>query len=209
MPVPSVPPVPPAPSVPSVPSVPSGPRRARRSLVALLVAPLLLLADPAHADPAHAAPAHAAAPAAAAPSAPSGTVAVTTAETSAKTTRVERIKRALRIAKRQQGDPYKYGAAGPDRFDCSGLVYFATHRAGFTGVPRTSSAQSKHMSRIKRTAMRRGDFVFFTGSSGVYHVGVFVGRKDGKVRIVHAPGSGKRVRTDPVWTNSWFPASLR
>ena len=97
-----------------------------------------------------------------------------------------KILAAKRIALRQLGDPYRYGAAGPNRFDCSGLVYFSTHHAGFTHVPRTSSQQAHFMRRIPRTAMRPGDFVFFTGSSGVYHVGIFLGRSHGHRIIVHA-----------------------
>lgn len=120
-----------------------------------------------------------------------------------------RVRRALRIAKNQKGDPYSYGAAGPHRFDCSGLVYFATHKAGFLRVPRTSSAQARFMDRIKRSRMRPGDFVFFTGSSGVYHVGIYVGWRDGRRAIVHSPYSGTRVRTDRIWTSSWFAGTLR
>src|SRR5689334_4456213 len=41
-----------------------------------------------------------------------------------------RIRSALTIARNQKGDPYRYGASGPNAFDCSGLVYYATHRAG-------------------------------------------------------------------------------
>ena len=123
--------------------------------------------------------------------------------------RVDKIQEALAIAKRQQGDPYRWGAAGPDAFDCSGLVYFSTHKAGFRNVPRTSSAQSRYMRRIARDNMRPGDFVFFTGSSGVYHVGIYTGRTNGRRMIVSAPSTGSRVRIDPIWTNSWFPGTLR
>ncbi len=122
---------------------------------------------------------------------------------------LERVDRALRIARNQIGDRYRYGAEGPRRFDCSGLVYYATHRAGFARVPRTSADQGRFMDRIKRSRMRRGDFVFFTGSSGVYHVGVYVGRRDGERAIVHAPRPGTRVRVEKVWTDSWFAATLR
>lgn len=121
----------------------------------------------------------------------------------------ERAKKALRIARRQLGDPYKYGAEGPDRFDCSGLVYFATHRAGFSTVPRTSSEQADHLRRIKRSKMRRGDFVFFRKKGRVYHVGVYVGRRDGRRTIVHAPSTGKDVTRDPIWTDRWFAGTLR
>ena len=36
----------------------------------------------------------------------------------------------IRIAKAQLGDPWRYGAAGPSAFDCSGLVRYAFRRAG-------------------------------------------------------------------------------
>ena len=121
-----------------------------------------------------------------------------------------RVKKALRVAKNQKGDRYKYGAEGPRRFDCSGLVYFSTRRAGFEDVPRTSAEQGRYMRHIKRKNMRRGDFVFFTGSSGgVYHVGMYVGRRDGDRAIVHAPKPGTRVRVEKVWTDSWFAGTLR
>ena len=121
----------------------------------------------------------------------------------------ERSKKALRVARRQVGDPYKYGAEGPDKFDCSGLVYFATHQAGFSDVPRTSSEQADHMRRIKRSRLRRGDFVFFHDKGDVYHVGFYVGRHDGDRMILHAPSTGRDVQRDPVWTDSWFAATLR
>ncbi len=121
----------------------------------------------------------------------------------------KRVKRALRVARAQIGDRYRYGAEGPDRFDCSGLVYYATHRAGFTGVPRTSADQGRYMRHIKRARLRRGDFVFFTGSAGVYHVGLYVGRRDGARAVLHAPKPGTRVRVEEVWTDSWFAATLR
>ena len=124
-------------------------------------------------------------------------------------TTARRIQTVLSIARAQKGDPYRYGAAGPGAFDCSGLVYYSTHRAGFGNVPRTSSAQARFMRHIKRSAMRPGDFVFFTDGGGVYHVGIFTGWDHGRRQIVHAPYSGTRVRRDPIWTNRWFPGTLR
>jgi cell wall-associated NlpC family hydrolase len=164
------------------------------ALLALLLGPLSLLAPAADAATADAEPTSTAKAAAA---------------TKKRSARVARIDRALNVAMRQRGDRYRYGAAGPDAFDCSGLVYFSTHRAGLRGVPRTSSQQARHMDRIKRKRMRPGDFVFFTGRSGVYHVGIYVGRRDGRRTIVHAPSTGSRVRTEAIWTDRWFPGSLR
>ncbi len=116
-----------------------------------------------------------------------------------------RVQRALSIMRAQQGDPYRYGAAGPSAFDCSGLVYYATHRAGLKGVPRTSSAQASYMRRLPKSAMRAGDFVFFSNGGRVYHVGVYVGGN----RILHSPYSGTRVRIERIWTSNWFGGTLR
>ena len=52
--------------------------------------------------------------------------------------KVTPVERALRTAVAQKGDPYAYGAAGPNRFDCSGLTYYSFRRAGFHHIPRTS-----------------------------------------------------------------------
>src|SRR5215212_11383322 len=82
----------------------------------------------------------------------------------AATRRQERIWHGFRIARAQIGDRYAYGAEGPNAFDCSGLVYYSYRRAGFRGVPRTSSQQARHMNRIKRRHLRRGDFIFFHNS---------------------------------------------
>jgi len=124
-----------------------------------------------------------------------------------------RIADAMGVAAHQKGDPYAYGADGPSRFDCSGLIFFATHRAGFKHVPRSSSAQAAHMNRIARKNMRRGDFIFFydgaATAGNVYHVGVFAGWNNGHRTMVDAPNSGERVKREPLWSHQWFPGTLR
>jgi cell wall-associated NlpC family hydrolase len=120
-----------------------------------------------------------------------------------------RVELAMRTAVAQKGDPYAYGASGPGRFDCSGLTFYSFRRAGFSRIPRTSSAQAHFARHISRGAMQRGDLMFFTGGGGVYHVGVFAGWDHGRRLVLHAPYSGTRVRTDRVWTDSWFPGTLR
>jgi cell wall-associated NlpC family hydrolase len=131
------------------------------------------------------------------------------APASADLSRQERVTKAKDIALRQIGDRYRYGAEGPDRFDCSGLVWFSTHRAGFGKVPRTSAQQARSMRHVRRSAMRPGDFVFFRNGGGVYHVGIYLGRRNGRRTIVHAPSTGQRVQRDPIWTDHWFAGTLR
>lgn len=120
-----------------------------------------------------------------------------------------RVGTALGIAIHQKGDPYRYGAAGPGAFDCSGLTYFSFHHAGFKHLPRTSAAQAHFAKHIKRSAMRRGDLIFFYDGGGVYHVGIYAGFNHGHRWVLHAPYPGARVRTDKLWTDQWFPGTLR
>lgn len=124
-------------------------------------------------------------------------------------TSTERVHRAFTIARHQIGDPYVYGATGPNAFDCSGLVYYSYHRAGFHGLPRTSSAQAGYARHIPRSQMRVGDLVFFTGGGGVYHVGIYDGMHHGRRYIIHAPYPGRSVEREAIWTDSWFAGTLR
>jgi peptidoglycan DL-endopeptidase CwlO len=77
------------------------------------------------------------------------------------------------------GSPYRYGATGPNAFDCSGLVSWAFKKAGVS-LPRTSRAMSRVGTPVSRDQLRPGDLVFFY--KPVSHVGIYLG--DGK--IVHA-----------------------
>lgn len=121
-----------------------------------------------------------------------------------------KIAHALEVARNQKGDPYVYGADGPNSFDCSGLVQFAYGKAGIR-VPRASGDQARYFHRLKaKKNMRPGDLMAFYGSGGIYHVGLWTGRwQDGRRLILHASRSGTPVKVDPVWTDQWYAATLR
>jgi len=96
----------------------------------------------------------------------------------------------LQAAESQIGAPYRYGGAGPDAFDCSGLVTYAHRRIG-VAVPRTAAQQFAAATPVKRNELRPGDLVFFRlESRSVSHVGIYAGEN----RFVHAPQSGGNVR---------------
>jgi peptidoglycan DL-endopeptidase CwlO len=86
---------------------------------------------------------------------------------------------ALDHAMSKIGSPYRYGASGPNAFDCSGLVSWAFKKAG-KSLPRTSRAMSTVGTPVSRAELQPGDLVFFY--KPVSHVGIYIG--DGK--IVHA-----------------------
>ncbi|GAA1887204.1 C40 family peptidase [Streptomyces durmitorensis] len=105
--------------------------------------------------------------------------------------------KALKIAASKKGSPYGYGAAGPNRFDCSGLTLYSFKRTG-KKLPRTAAQQynkTRHVSASKRS---RGDLVFFHSGRSVYHVGIYAG----KGKIWHAPKRGTVVRLEKIWTKS-------
>ena len=79
---------------------------------------------------------------------------------------------ALAYAAAQVGKPYRWGAAGPDDFDCSGLVQQAWAAAGVS-LPRVAKDQFAATSRISFSDLQPGDLVFFEKSIG--HVGIYVG----------------------------------
>jgi len=93
---------------------------------------------------------------------------------------------ALAFAKDQLGEKYKYGAAGPSRWDCSGLTMKAWAEAGVS-LPHNAKAQYKTGTKVEQADLQPGDLVFFY--SGPSHVGIYAG--DGQV--IHAPKPGKKV----------------
>lgn len=108
--------------------------------------------------------------------------------------------KALSVAASKKGSPYQYGAAGPNRFDCSGLTLYSFNKAG-KKLPRTTGAQYNSTKHITASSRQAGDLVFFHTGSSVYHVGIYAG--SGK--IWHAPKTGTRVRLEKIWTGSvWY-----
>ena len=136
------------------------------------------------------------------------TVAAATPLQRKKQRRVNKIRRAVRVGINQIGDPYVYGAEGPNAFDCSGFTSFAYGKAGLK-LTRTSHGQANDVRRISKRNVKRGDLIFFYGSGGVYHVAMFLRWKDGERIILHSPSSGKSVNRDPIWTSSWFAGTKR
>jgi len=86
---------------------------------------------------------------------------------------------AVQSALSKIGKPYRWGATGPNAFDCSGLVVWSFKQAGVS-LPRSSRAISQVGIPVSRVNLQPGDLVFFY--KPVSHVGIYIG--NGK--IVHA-----------------------
>lgn len=105
----------------------------------------------------------------------------------------ERRQQAVDYAEAQLDKPYKWGAAGPNSFDCSGLTTRAMEAAGVTDLPRISDDQAKKY-KVSASDRQPGDIIHIPG-----HVGIYAG--DGEV--IHASGSRDKVIKEPMnWGSS-------
>ena len=108
--------------------------------------------------------------------------------------------RAASHAAKMLGRPYHFGGASPSAgFDCSGLVQFSFRQAGVS-VPHNTEQQRRTSRPVRLSDLRRGDLIFFDQEGKKNsHVGIYVGGG----RFVHAPSSGKEVRSDRLDAPYW------
>jgi len=112
--------------------------------------------------------------------------------------------KAAALARKQLGKQYKWGAVGPDRFDCSGLTLFVYQKVGLQ-LPRNSRSQAKVGKEVTRKDLQPGDLLFFAISGKtINHVGIYVGGN----KFIHAPRKYNPVRTDSL-NNSWWRQRLK
>jgi cell wall-associated NlpC family hydrolase len=113
---------------------------------------------------------------------------------------------AVRWALAQLGDPYRWGASGPDTFDCSGLTSSA-YRAAGVAIPRVSRAQWGAGPHVAVANLLPGDLVFYADNPGdpatIHHVGMYIGNG----LMVHAPHTGDVVRVASIWRGSFAGAT--
>jgi cell wall-associated NlpC family hydrolase len=93
---------------------------------------------------------------------------------------------ALKYALQQIGDVYVWAAAGPTRWDCSGLTMRAFQKAGVS-LPHSSRIQVRYGKPVSFYSVKPGDLLFF--GKPISHVSIYMG--GGK--MVQAPRPGKKV----------------
>jgi peptidoglycan DL-endopeptidase CwlO len=106
---------------------------------------------------------------------------------------------ALRYALEQRGKPYVWGAAGPDSFDCSGLVMWAFAQEGIQ-LPHYTGDQWNSGMHVSRDDLEPGDLVFFFPD--ISHVGIYLGNG----LMVDAPSTGQNVQVQAVFWDSYVGA---
>jgi cell wall-associated NlpC family hydrolase len=98
------------------------------------------------------------------------------------------------FARSRLGCPYRWGAAGPNEFDCSGLALWCYAKVGIS-LPHFSGAQIGVGQRVSLADLQPGDLVFF--GHPIHHVGIYIGGG----MMIHAPHTGTVVKISPLESN--------
>jgi cell wall-associated NlpC family hydrolase len=109
---------------------------------------------------------------------------------------------AVDTALAQVGDPYVWGAGGPNAFDCSGLTQYAYSAAGVS-LPHSSRSQSGMGQAVSRDQLQPGDLLFYYSPTS--HVAMYVGNG----QMVHASTAGKPVQVVSFNSMSGFTHARR
>ena len=116
---------------------------------------------------------------------------------------------AAAMAKSLLGKRYVSGGAGPNSFDCSGLMYYIYKQLGHP-IARGSSSQYYNSGYfVSLNAMQPGDLIFFFdrrfdssgGTLPTTHVGMYVGNG----QFIHASTTSYRVQYDNVYGSYYTP----
>ena len=107
---------------------------------------------------------------------------------------------AVQAAEAQLNKPYRYAAAGPDMFDCSGLTMFAWAHAGVSMV-HSSAGQYTEFPHVPISQLAPGDLVFF--GNPIHHVGMYVGNGT----MIEAPHTGAFVRYSSIYRDDYTGAA--
>lgn len=123
----------------------------------------------------------------------------TTAQAATIQTAKQKRNAVVKLAKKELGKPYIWGATGPNGFDCSGLTSYVYKNAIGTILPRTTYSQINIGKHVSMSHLKKGDLLFW----GNYHVGIYIG--NGK--FIHAPAPGQTVKIQTL--ASFYPSQAK
>ena len=122
----------------------------------------------------------------------------------------------VKAALTKVGSPYVMGAKGPNKFDCSGLAYWAINQVDpelgskmYTNAAGQAKLCIEHGKAVGRSELQPGELIFWQNLNcpgcgrwyEVHHVGIYVG--DGKA--IEASSSKGRVVVRDLWSSSSYP----
>jgi len=113
---------------------------------------------------------------------------------------------AIAAARTRLGDPYVWGATGPDTFDCSGLTQWSYAHVGVQ-LPRVAADQWNAGPHVPLSELEPGDLLFWatdlTNPASIHHVALYIGGG----MMIAAPHTGDVVKVEPVYLTGYFGAT--
>ena len=120
---------------------------------------------------------------------------------------VAQTKAFLTAALAQVGKKYVWGGAGPNVFDCSGLVQWSMRQAGIV-MPRVAVNQAQTGPRVTLANLVPGDLLFYhtdpTAPTYISHVAIYLG----KGLMLQAPEPGEDVQIVPAIFSGGFAGAV-
>ena len=126
--------------------------------------------------------------------------AASASEPSAAQIRAAKINSVMSWSAKEKGKPYRYGAAGPSAFDCSGFTMYVFQHALGRSLPHNAASQDARTQHISRSQLRPGDLVFASFGNGISHVGIYAGNG----YMWHAPHTGSVVQKIKMYSAHWY-----
>ena len=109
----------------------------------------------------------------------------------------------VRTAAALKGVPYRYGAAGPRAFDCSGFTQYVYAKHG-RSLPHSATQQARYGRSVSKSAARPGDLLLFGSGGGYSHAAIYAGGG----QMWDASTSGKPVARKDIWSNRYVVRRL-
>lgn len=122
----------------------------------------------------------------------------------------EAREKLIEEAKSHIGQPYSYAQAGPNKFDCSGFVYYCYKTALKINLSKSSSGIYNAATRIEDSELEPGDLVFFEAykNGRVSHVGIYLGNNQFISAISDGPRTGIQIASlsEDYWKKNYMCA---
>jgi peptidoglycan DL-endopeptidase CwlO len=112
--------------------------------------------------------------------------------------------KVLAEAKKHVGALYKYGAAGPKRFDCSGFTMYVYRKAIGSKLPHKAHSQQRWGYPVAKSKAQPGDLIVFRRGSYGYHAAIYAGNG----YMYDAPGRGRTVGKHKIWSKNYVVRRL-
>jgi cell wall-associated NlpC family hydrolase len=107
--------------------------------------------------------------------------------------------KVLAEAKKHTGALYKFAAAGPKRFDCSGFTMYVYKKAVGKSLPHKANSQQHYGKAVSKGSKKVGDLIVFRSGSYGYHAAIYAGNG----YMYDSPHTGARVGKHKIYGSNY------